>query len=888
MIELQKKYNEMAAQADEKLKHKLKNRYDTRAAALFENMAVTGTKTLEGITAITDSAKLMGSDAGTAITGGNTQPVSEGNDGRKSSFSIESFLFGVSSKNDPHRRRNSGSGGGDLALAYEEEMKKIELISEQHHREAAAKRVVEQMQKAVKLGRLSRQTSGSNTSGGENRSARGLSIESQGSLSPPSPITLPITTSNNTTNIGVTNPMHTTTNTTISSPPLTPSSPFANLQQPTSTTTSNSSGGSKGNSGEKDKVDRRDSLRDSLTINRRPSFTNSSPSGIAAAASVSSPTPPLSPNAISGSSSPSAASRLFPSATNVPMMASLDEHTDVFTEDGDHSPGVAGTTTSVPFATGAVIHDSSIDDLEALERAHHEAHGNEDYYRDSRYNPVTSNSVPTTSSSGYTSLLESDPTIRQWIQSAEVDFAKEEMERDQSAREQQQAAYLSTHHPSYWDENSFLTGTNTSSSIGGITASSMKKRNSKSNFSIGGDSSHGGSVYGGTTGSMEGGVVGAAVGAVGGVVGGAASSLLSTLYNTVTGSNTSTVGPMGNSSTHSTISAASMSSAASHGMSHSHLPSEEARRASRLSSLAQSIMRQTPHAAHASTSHTSKPPHPGHIGRQRSGHNNKPNGSTIRRDGYTGLIDDDEGTVGMVEEDDEEDVGEGHDDEDDYELVHHDDANTLSHSLSHSQSPKHSNTSSLGVSVGEGVDIEKSPLPSSGTSPAPSNTSLSPGLPPTGQPQRRRSSHNVIIPPSMPSNVHSYPPPSRAGSVLVETVHEDESVENPMHASLQHVPIPSMSYYPSEPTQYPVRRFSNTSAVNGNHNNVNTNNNANHPFAANERKQMTSTTSTGGVSSVLPVDLLTPEQLSAVAQLSIEKAKLVSRQGWLQTKIAGR
>jgi hypothetical protein len=51
MIELQKKYNEMAARADDTLKRKLKSRADTRVAALFEglsNIAVEGAKAVQG------------------------------------------------------------------------------------------------------------------------------------------------------------------------------------------------------------------------------------------------------------------------------------------------------------------------------------------------------------------------------------------------------------------------------------------------------------------------------------------------------------------------------------------------------------------------------------------------------------------------------------------------------------------------------------------------------------------------------------------------------------------------------------------------------------------------------------------------------------------------
>eukprot|EP00981_Chlorochromonas_danica_P010656 scaffold3296_cov159-Ochromonas_danica.AAC.23 len=46
-------------------------------------------------------------------------------------------------------------------------------------------------------------------------------------------------------------------------------------------------------------------------------------------------------------------------------------------------------------------------------------------------------------------------------------------------------------------------------------------------------------------------------------------------------------------------------------------------------------------------------------------------------------------------------------------------------------------------------------------------------------------------------------------------------------------------------------------------------------------------TETGGISTVLPVQALTNEQLNELTLLSIEKAKLATRQGWLQTKIAG-
>lgn len=46
-------------------------------------------------------------------------------------------------------------------------------------------------------------------------------------------------------------------------------------------------------------------------------------------------------------------------------------------------------------------------------------------------------------------------------------------------------------------------------------------------------------------------------------------------------------------------------------------------------------------------------------------------------------------------------------------------------------------------------------------------------------------------------------------------------------------------------------------------------------------------TTTGGVSTVLPIGALTNEQLNELTQLSIAKARVVTKQGWLQTRMAG-
>ena len=47
-------------------------------------------------------------------------------------------------------------------------------------------------------------------------------------------------------------------------------------------------------------------------------------------------------------------------------------------------------------------------------------------------------------------------------------------------------------------------------------------------------------------------------------------------------------------------------------------------------------------------------------------------------------------------------------------------------------------------------------------------------------------------------------------------------------------------------------------------------------------------TETGGVSSVLPVNLLTADQLNDFAKLSAQQARLATKQGWAQTTLAGR
>eukprot|EP01031_Cornospumella_fuschlensis_P031102 gene31102-37587_t len=55
------------------------------------------------------------------------------------------------------------------------------------------------------------------------------------------------------------------------------------------------------------------------------------------------------------------------------------------------------------------------------------------------------------------------------------------------------------------------------------------------------------------------------------------------------------------------------------------------------------------------------------------------------------------------------------------------------------------------------------------------------------------------------------------------------------------------------------------------------------------RPSLTSATETGGVSTVLPpIANLTQDQLNELTLLSIEKVKLTTQQGWLQTKLAGR
>ena len=54
--DLQKKYYEQSIQADAKLQEKFKNRYDTRVAALFENITTTGGKKLQEIASTTVAA----------------------------------------------------------------------------------------------------------------------------------------------------------------------------------------------------------------------------------------------------------------------------------------------------------------------------------------------------------------------------------------------------------------------------------------------------------------------------------------------------------------------------------------------------------------------------------------------------------------------------------------------------------------------------------------------------------------------------------------------------------------------------------------------------------------------------------------------------------------
>jgi hypothetical protein len=54
------------------------------------------------------------------------------------------------------------------------------------------------------------------------------------------------------------------------------------------------------------------------------------------------------------------------------------------------------------------------------------------------------------------------------------------------------------------------------------------------------------------------------------------------------------------------------------------------------------------------------------------------------------------------------------------------------------------------------------------------------------------------------------------------------------------------------------------------------------------QQMMHQRTQTGGVSSVLPVNMLTSDQLNELAKLSAQQARTVTKQGWLQTTLAGR
>jgi hypothetical protein len=54
------------------------------------------------------------------------------------------------------------------------------------------------------------------------------------------------------------------------------------------------------------------------------------------------------------------------------------------------------------------------------------------------------------------------------------------------------------------------------------------------------------------------------------------------------------------------------------------------------------------------------------------------------------------------------------------------------------------------------------------------------------------------------------------------------------------------------------------------------------------QQMMHQRTQTGGVSSVLPVNMLTSDQLNELAKLSAQQARTVTKHGWLQTTLAGR
>jgi hypothetical protein len=59
------------------------------------------------------------------------------------------------------------------------------------------------------------------------------------------------------------------------------------------------------------------------------------------------------------------------------------------------------------------------------------------------------------------------------------------------------------------------------------------------------------------------------------------------------------------------------------------------------------------------------------------------------------------------------------------------------------------------------------------------------------------------------------------------------------------------------------------------------------PAGNNNNNNIATNTHTGGISTVLPIHVLTNEQLNELTLLSIEKAKLATKQGWTQTKVAG-
>lgn len=133
--------------------------------------------------------------------------------------------------------------------------------------------------------------------------------------------------------------------------------------------------------------------------------------------------------------------------------------------------------------------------------------------------------------------------------------------------------------------------------------------------------------------------------------------------------------------------------------------------------------------------------------------------------------------------------------------------------------------------------------------------------PPETRPETRRS---LSPPPPFPTETYGN---------YVEI--EPPSIKTAAHKALNETSVHSVNTTTSfEPSQFPVRRFSDTAL---------------HPSQAAALSQgLQQRTESGGVSNVLPMlDMLTPEQLNEITKLSVEKARLATKQGWIQTKIAG-